>query len=131
MSRTRAAFDAGCCASSLTTTYAYDCPTGQDRGPVNDDYYAYCPSDLICCEKADSPLPTAGWTAHSDSEETRKENGRAKNVLDGDTATIWHSRWSRKAAPLPHYIEIVFGGDTHTVSGLRCAPSAAGLIKLF
>ncbi|WCI08740.1 hypothetical protein PJ267_01010 [Arthrobacter sp. OVS8] len=34
-------------------------------------------------------------------------NGRASNVLDGSTATIWHSRWSpAPAAPLPHTITI-------------------------
>ncbi|MFE5298783.1 discoidin domain-containing protein [Streptomyces sp. NPDC056632] len=51
-------------------------------------------------------LPRTGWTATAGDEETAKENGRAANVLDGDAATIWHSRWSGTPAPLPHRITI-------------------------
>ena len=52
-------------------------------------------------------LPRNGWTAAASDEETAGENGRAANVLDGDVATIWHSRWSGTApAPLPHWITI-------------------------
>ena len=125
-----AADNASCCGPGLRYTYEYDCPDGGVRGPVNDEPTAQCPGDLICCiarepTPPDDPLPTAGWTATSDSAETRKENGRAANVLDGDTATIWHSRWSRNAAPLPHYIELEFGGDSYSVTGLRCGPLAA------
>ncbi|MFB7352930.1 discoidin domain-containing protein [Streptomyces gardneri] len=51
-------------------------------------------------------LPRTGWTATASDEETVRENGRAANVLDGDPATIWHSRWSGTPAPLPHSITI-------------------------
>ncbi|GHH09593.1 discoidin domain-containing protein [Streptomyces gardneri] len=51
-------------------------------------------------------LPRTGWTATASDEETARENGRAANVLDGDPATIWHSRWSGTPAPLPHSITI-------------------------
>ncbi|MFE7582111.1 discoidin domain-containing protein [Streptomyces gardneri] len=51
-------------------------------------------------------LPRTGWTATASDEETGRENGRAANVLDGDAATIWHSRWSGTPAPLPHSITI-------------------------
>ncbi|MEU3424050.1 discoidin domain-containing protein [Streptomyces gardneri] len=51
-------------------------------------------------------LPRTGWTATASDEETVRENGRAANVLDGDPATIWHSRWSGTPTPLPHSITI-------------------------
>ncbi|WP_327350641.1 discoidin domain-containing protein [Streptomyces sp. NBC_01304] len=51
-------------------------------------------------------LPRDGWTAAASDEETAAENGRAANVLDGNTATIWHSKWSGTAAPLPHHITL-------------------------
>ncbi|SDP52846.1 galactose oxidase [Arthrobacter sp. ok909] len=67
-------------------------------------------------------LPRAGWTASASDEEVLGENGRASNVLDGSTATIWHSRWSpAPSAPLPHSITI----DTkaaQNISGLRYLP---------
>lgn len=71
-------------------------------------------------------LPRAGWTASASDEETARSNGRAGNILDGNTATIWHSRWSpAPAAPLPHSITI----DTKTarsVAGLRYRPRPDG-----
>ncbi|WP_245727713.1 discoidin domain-containing protein [Streptomyces vietnamensis] len=70
-------------------------------------------------------LPRTGWTATASDEETVKENGRAANVLDGDAATIWHSRYSGTAAPLPHSITV----DTHrttAVSALVYQPRKDG-----
>ncbi|MEV0181653.1 discoidin domain-containing protein [Streptomyces sp. NPDC050625] len=51
-------------------------------------------------------LPRDGWTATASDEERDKEDGRAAHVLDGDTTTIWHSKWSGTPAPLPHSITI-------------------------
>ncbi|MDG4863346.1 discoidin domain-containing protein, partial [Streptomyces sp. T-3] len=51
-------------------------------------------------------LPRDGWTAAASDEETASENGRAANVLDGNISTIWHSKWSGTAAPLPHTITV-------------------------
>ncbi|MEV7280406.1 discoidin domain-containing protein [Streptomyces sp. NPDC093111] len=59
-------------------------------------------------------LPRTGWTATASDEETAKENGRAANVLDGDAATLWHSRWSGTPAPLPHTLTI----DTHRTTAV-------------
>ncbi|MFC7308846.1 discoidin domain-containing protein [Streptomyces monticola] len=51
-------------------------------------------------------LPRDGWTVTASDEETAAENGRAVNVLDGNVSTIWHSKWSGTAAPLPHSITL-------------------------
>ncbi|OEJ35451.1 arabinogalactan endo-1,4-beta-galactosidase [Streptomyces subrutilus] len=70
-------------------------------------------------------LSRTGWTATASDEETGGENGRAANVLDGDTATLWHSRWSGTPAPLPHSITIDTRRTT-AVSALVYHPRATG-----
>ncbi len=63
-------------------------------------------------------LPRTGWVVTASSEENAA-NG-AQNVLDGDRATIWHSRWTTAAA-LPQWVTI----DMRTarrVSGLEYTP---------
>ncbi len=70
----------------------------------------------------DPALPRAGWTVAADSQETVAENGLAANVLDGDTTTMWHTRWSSDPDdPLPHTLTV----DMHAtalVSGLEYLP---------
>ncbi len=68
-----------------------------------------------------APVPRTGWTVTASDEETVGENGRAVNVLDGNASTIWHSRWSGTAAPLPHSITIDMHA-TRAVSGLSYLP---------
>jgi galactose oxidase len=73
-------------------------------------------------EAAPGPLPRTGWTATASDEEGTSTSGRAGNVLDGNTATMWHSRWSpAPAAPLPHSITIDTKA-TRSISGLRYLP---------
>ncbi|MFE2308994.1 discoidin domain-containing protein [Streptomyces sp. NPDC059411] len=76
-------------------------------------------------EPAAPVLDRTGWTATASDEETAAENGRAANVLDGDSGTIWHSKWSGTPAPLPHSITI----DMHrtaVVSALAYQPRPDG-----
>ncbi|WP_197060675.1 discoidin domain-containing protein [Arthrobacter sp. L77] len=71
------------------------------------------PAALV--EPAPTPLPRTGWTATASDAETARVNNSAANVLDGSTATIWHSRYSpAPAAPLPHSITI----DTKVARGI-------------
>jgi hypothetical protein len=46
-----------------------------------------------------------------DSEETAALNGRGTNVLDGNPATLWHTRYSGTVAPVPHEIQLDLGGS--------------------
>jgi galactose oxidase len=69
-------------------------------------------------------LPRAGWTATADSQETAAGNYAAPNVLDGNASTIWHTRFSGVADPLPHVLTV----DMHTtqrVGGLTYLPRPA------
>ncbi|MFB7511890.1 MULTISPECIES: discoidin domain-containing protein [unclassified Streptomyces] len=87
-------------------------------------HHAVAPANAM--EPAAPVLGRTGWTATASDEETVGENGRAANVLDGSTATIWHSKWTGTAAPLPHTITI----DMHrtaVVSALIYQPRATGI----
>src|SRR4051812_24213989 len=70
----------------------------------------------------DPALPRTGWTVTADSQETAAANYRAALAIDGNTATIWHSRYSpAPAVALPHWFTV----DMHTtnlVSGLAYLP---------
>jgi F5/8 type C domain/Trypsin len=67
-----------------------------------------------------------------DSEETTAMNGRATNALDGNAATLWHTRYSGTVAELPHNIQLDLGA-TYPVTELFYLPrtdtSANGRIK--
>jgi galactose oxidase len=70
-------------------------------------------------------LPREGWTAAASDQETAAADNRAALVLDNDPDTIWHSKWSGTATPLPHHITIDM--KTHrAVSALRYQPRRAG-----
>ncbi|OJF14165.1 discoidin domain-containing protein [Couchioplanes caeruleus] len=74
----------------------------------------------------DPALARTGWTVSADSQETAAENGAAANVLDGNTATMWHTAWSTApAAPLPHQITVDTKA-THLISGLSYLPRQGG-----
>ncbi|MFD5623206.1 discoidin domain-containing protein [Streptomyces yangpuensis] len=97
-------------------------PTDQ-QAAVQSPHHGVAPANAM--EPAAPVLDRAGWTATASDEETTGENGRAANVLDGDTNTIWHSKWTAPAAPLPHSITI----DMHrtaVVSALVYRPRASG-----
>ncbi len=42
---------------------------------------------------------------NTSSEEVEAENGAAKNLVDKDTGTIWHSVWSKSVAEYPHFVD--------------------------
>ncbi|MFI6848917.1 TIM-barrel domain-containing protein [Kitasatospora sp. NPDC050467] len=59
---------------------------------------------------ASGPIAQTGWKlAYADSQETAGENGVAANAFDGNGGTIWHTKWSNGADPLPHEIQIDLG----------------------
>ncbi|MCX5583474.1 discoidin domain-containing protein [Streptomyces erythrochromogenes] len=93
------------------------------QAAVQSPHHGIAPANAM--EPAAPVLDRAGWTATASDEETTGENGRAANVLDGDNNTLWHSKWTATAAPLPHTITI----DMHrtaVVSALVYRPRANG-----
>lgn len=49
------------------------------------------------------------WKIHEVSSENPSSGEGAEKAIDGDPATIWHSKWSGGTDPMPHSITIDFG----------------------
>ncbi|CAH1193143.1 3',5'-cyclic adenosine monophosphate phosphodiesterase CpdA [Paenibacillus allorhizoplanae] len=69
-------------------------------------------------------IPQDQMTASATSEELIGENNRASNVLDGDSATIWHTKWD-KSNLLPQSITLNLGG-TYDVDKIKVLPRQGG-----
>ncbi|OKJ15617.1 discoidin domain-containing protein [Kitasatospora sp. CB01950] len=75
---------------------------------------------------ANWPIPQANWKVVSaDSQKTVTENGAAANAIDGSSGTLWRTRWSTTATPLPHEIRIDLGAR-YSVDSLTCLPRRDG-----
>ena len=71
-------------------------------------------------------LRRANWTmAFASSEETASEDGAASNVINGQSASFWHSRWSENAPHHPHYLAIDLGANEE-ISGFTYRPRQGG-----
>jgi len=77
-------------------------------------------------------LPRDNWkVAYADSEETDGDDGKADNVFDLQSTTIWHTQWEGAQPSHPHHLVIDLGAE-QTVAGVRYLPrqdSANGRIK--
>jgi len=89
--------------------------TGADTGNQQHDLVI---DDLVVDDTGastgggDSRVPQSQLSVrYVDSQETTGENGAAANVLDGDSGTIWHTKWSGGDDPLPHEIQLDLGAS--------------------
>jgi alpha-glucosidase (family GH31 glycosyl hydrolase) len=75
-----------------------------------------------------SPLiPKTAWSlSYADSQESAGENGAAANAFDGNTSTIWHTKYNGGVAPLPHEIQIDMRA-TYAVDSVRYLPRQVGI----
>jgi beta-galactosidase len=86
-------------------------------------------AELTLLDPAGNPLSAEGFTiAYVDSEERDAEDGIAENAIDGQTANIWHTQWSKAQPGYPHRL-ILDLGESRMVGGFRYVPrqGAAGL----
>lgn len=76
----------------------------------------------------------AKWTiAACDSEERQAEDGSAENLIDGQTANLWHTQWKAAKPGYPHYFVIDLGKE-ETVGGMNFTPrqsNGAGRIRRY
>ncbi|NOU71373.1 hypothetical protein GC098_08050 [Paenibacillus sp. LMG 31458] len=63
-------------------------------------------------------------TATASSQETVQENDAASKAIDGDTSTIWHTKWNGSDA-LPQSITLNLGG-TYNINKLTYLPRQSG-----
>lgn len=61
-------------------------------------------------------LSNKGWTIVRASSENTDNGKFAKNAIDGDPDTLWHSRFAGQVARPPHELVIDLGGE-RTISG--------------
>jgi alpha-L-fucosidase len=73
-------------------------------------------------------LMPIGWKVVSvDSEETVGADNSAARAIDGDSATIWHTRWNFDQKQ-PHSIAVDMG-TTHRIGGFTYLPRQDGLLN--
>ncbi|MGL5244238.1 MAG: discoidin domain-containing protein [Sarcina sp.] len=61
----------------------------------------------------------------SSSQEISSENGGAQNAIDGDSSTIWHTKYGGGEDPYPHYITIDLGEEKN-LEGFSYLPRQSG-----
>jgi beta-galactosidase len=69
-------------------------------------------------------VPQSLMTASATSEELENEPNGASMVLDGDSDTIWHTKWD-KSDPLPQSITLNLGG-AYDVKKIKVLPRQSG-----
>jgi len=79
----------------------------------------------IVASKTFAGLPPAGWKVVAvDSQEMAGENNGAANAIDGNSSTIWHTRWNEDLK-LPHSITVDMG-TLHHIGGFTYLPRQDG-----
>jgi alpha-L-fucosidase len=73
-------------------------------------------------------LMPIGWKVVGvDSEETVGADNSAARAIDGDSSTIWHTRWNADQKQ-PHFITVDMGA-THRIAGFTYLPRQDGLLN--
>jgi alpha-L-fucosidase len=73
-------------------------------------------------------LMPIGWkVVRVDSEETAGADNAAARAIDGDSSTIWHTRWNADQKQ-PHTITVDMG-KTHRIAGFTYLPRQDGLLN--
>ncbi|MCL4728687.1 MAG: discoidin domain-containing protein, partial [Candidatus Kuenenia stuttgartiensis] len=71
-------------------------------------------------------IPQTSWSlVFVDSQELVKENGAGVNAFDGNSSTIWHTKWYPTSQQLPHEIQINLGA-AYDIVGFRYLPRQDG-----
>jgi F5/8 type C domain len=78
---------------------------------------------------AASTLARGTWVVSATSSENAAVQNPASLAVDASRATLWHSRWSAPADPLPHSYTINFAGGVNKVSGLVYTPRQDGSVN--
>lgn len=82
----------------------------------------------IAGSRAFAGLMPIGWkVAGVDSEELDGENNRAANAIDGNSSTIWHTRWNADQKQ-PHAITVDMG-TVRRIGGFTYVPRQDGLLN--
>jgi len=72
-----------------------------------------------------SLIPQTGRQVSADSQETSCYNGAAKNAIDGNPSTMWHTQFCGASPSTPHWIQINLGAS-YSLTGLQYLPRQDG-----
>ncbi|HEX5152957.1 MAG TPA: beta-galactosidase [Parafilimonas sp.] len=79
-------------------------------------------AELYLLDEKGNELPRSKWKiAYADSEELEGEDGKADNVFDLQSTSIWHTEYEETEAPYPHYLVIDIGSN-QKISGFKYLP---------
>lgn len=98
-----------------------------------DDYAAIAELEIFGADG--KKIPRNNWRiVYADSEESEAANNSAKNILDLQESTFWHTDYSKTKAKYPHHIVIdLWVKDGIEISGFSYLPRAeankTGMIK--
>ena len=92
----------------LTIAFCHE--NGSITKVVND--YSF-QNDIPVINFEDRPVYSkAAWTVVGySSQETAAAEGRVTSIIDGNSSTFWHSRWSSGATDYPHIITVDMGAS--------------------
>jgi hypothetical protein len=82
-------------------------------------------AELNVLDTSGTAIGRTGWVASADSAETSSSAYPAANAIDGNPATLWHTRWVGASPPPPHWL-VVDMGTSYPVGGFRYLPRQDG-----
>lgn len=110
----------------------YFCLEALNAQRENDPYTTI--AELYLIDENGKEISRKNWKIiYADSEETDGEDGKADNVFDLQSTTIWHTQWQDESPKHPHQIVIDLG-SVQNIIGLKYLPrqdSPNGRIKDF
>lgn len=75
--------------------------------PTDDEPTASQEPEVDPCYTA---IARTDWEASADSAQlTGNEQDPARNMIDGNPATIWHTQWTPTQTPYPHWLQVDMG----------------------
>jgi beta-galactosidase len=87
-------------------------------GTFDDQSYTTI-AELELLDENGKEIPRSNWKiAFADSEELQGEDGKADNVFDLQSTSIWHTQWQGKSPKHPHQLVIDLG-SVKKISGLK------------
>jgi uncharacterized repeat protein (TIGR03806 family) len=97
--------------------------------PLSGEPIVFNPASCQSPDYQTEVLPQCRYTLKFyDSEETGPEDGAARNAIDHDPATIWHTQWATASPAHPHEIQLEME-TVYEISALRYLPRQAGAIN--
>lgn len=91
-------------------------------------------AELYLLDENGKELPRDKWkVVYADSEETDGEDGKADNVFDLQSTSVWHTQWQDNSPQHPHHLVLDLG-SVQKISGIKYLPrqdSPNGWIKDF